>query len=163
MPPDYTKHDIIIILDAMRWDIGSKAINASNLVGDLTKVNTGVTCTKNWYKKYLPVLKNRHVISENPVPLWLKITDQFASFTKAFGKNWLDINPTETLQNFGQTPALIHLLPPHAPFVYGDGVKLCKAATGNIYRVLQDWGQQGNFKLLRQYYREQIDGVTTKL
>lgn len=156
----YKNFDVIIIFDAMRYDIGSKVIKQSNLVGELEKVNTNCSTTGEWYKKYWNSSTDRQLISENPMPFHKAsghAARNFKEATKSFGATWLEVNPQKTINLYKTSPVLIHLLPPHLPFIFGKGAKICKTAKAiNIYKLVGDWGAKNGYNKLKEYYREQI-------
>lgn len=166
---------ILIIFDAMRWDIGSKTLQ-DKFEGDLYKVNTSVSTTFDWYKKYWSESTDVVLVSENPQP-WHKNSNKAAQNFKgaymSFGSNWLEVNPEKTLDLFfelyKQKPDdkyLVHLLPPHLPFYHGKGAELMSQLnlTGlTIYKAVQAWGKKNGFEKLQQYYTEQINAVSDLL
>lgn len=165
--------DILFIFDAMRWAEGS-AILPNYFEGALEKIDTQVSTTAAWYKKYWGIPNDVNLISSNPQP-WHKnsgyIYKNFKTAHIGFTNNWLKVNPKATLDLFVglYEPAekyLVHLMPPHLPYVFGKGAKFISGLQynqKNIYATIQDWGLANGFDPLKGYYQEQIVGIANLL
>ena len=143
----------------MRYDIGNDVLTSS-LQGNCQSFNTTCNATFQWYNKFWNQKTDFTLISENPMP-WTKATN-FASKNFKTAIMTTSISPEKTLNLIkGQSePILLHLIPPHLPFIYGEGKVLCdklKQKHQNIYLAIQTWGRQKGFKKLKIYYKEQIE------
>lgn len=156
-----------IILDACRYDYFHEVYMEAGITGHLKKVNTGVSTTAQWYNKYWSEKTEFCLISQNPMP-WHRNTNQaaynFRMHKMAFGETWMDINIEKTLKTLAAIYGVdrdwvIHLLPPHLPFISPDAYTLTKSLRNkgkNIYWETQKWGQENGFDLLTDYYKKSI-------
>jgi len=160
----YNQFDIIFVLDACRYDYFEKVLPETNLKGELTKFNTGTSTTSEWYIKFWSEPTDFTLISGNPVPFHKNSKFAHKNFQKSemsFVDSWQTVNPEKTIKMaVPHHKALIHLLPPHLPYVFGQGGKFMENLKGgNVYHKVQTWGQKNGFEKLREYYQEQVLGV----
>ena len=160
----YSDYDVIFILDACRYDVFSDVIKNTGLKGDLKKYNTGTSTTFEWYKRYWNKPNDFHLVSDNPQPFHKNSGLAYKNFKSAnmsFTSSWLNVEPEKTIQMGSKfDKVLIHLLPPHLPFVFGEGGKFCRQFTSkNIYWQVQEWGRRNGFEKIRLYYKEQVVGI----
>lgn len=163
----------LIILDACRFDVFSDVWSYTYLPGELTKVNTKVTHTPEWYRDYWNKPNNINLISANPQP-WGKHSRRAYKNFKTAVMAWGDevVNPEYTLSVFKEHKQpgeryLIHMMPPHLPFIGKEGKRLFEELgltnTGdnrqigvNIYNKITEYGRDDNWGRLKKLYAESL-------
>lgn len=182
--------DYLVVLDACRYDVFAEVAEERYGVRPL-KLDTRCHCTSWWYRKYWKRQKNdAHLISANPVPfhehmgwnvykrfktaVWADFASVQANVAagtflerfRADGGNVFD--PVIALKIFAaiKLPSeryVIHLMPPHLPFLGLRGRKLFEyleldlTEDRHIYKAIQDYGRAGHWDTLRKCYKENIE------
>jgi len=171
--------EIVIILDACRYDKFMKVKQELDIQGETIPVWSPAHQTADWYKYYWSKKqdKNRILVSGTPVPWRHKwVGDLIKNFGKAIPV-WKDVEHYNKLDmvsvdytmhvankqktvNQDKT-LLIHHLPPHLP-MYGDrGHKWTLNEVGedkiNIYIHAVNYGKHNGWKTIQEYYNESIE------
>lgn len=180
--------DYLVVLDACRYDVFAEV--AQERYGcEPLKLDTRCHCTSWWYRKYWKRQKNNaHLISANPVPfheqgwysykkfktaIWAdfagkrarSVAGEFLEYFRTDDGNLFD--PAIALEIFAATKQpseryVIHLMPPHLPFLGENGRTLFKwlglalTEDRNIYKAIQDCGRAGHWDAIRECYKENI-------
>jgi len=182
----------LIILDACRYDTFADIAQERGWDTPL-KLDTQCHLTAWWYRKFWSRVDNDiHLISANPVPfsasrgwnayrrfksaIWadpagraVKAQPELAAIwadCKAGG--WSIFEPAFALRIFEAVKQpgeryLIHLMPPHLPFLGPKGRTLFKrlglSIDGDryIYKAVQGYGREGNWDELRACYKENVE------
>ena len=174
----FEEPDIVIILDACRYDKFIEVKNKMWFDGDTIPVWSPAHQTADWYKYYWGGRqdKNRILISATPVPWrphWVgdliknfyrtvpvwdnpeqcdELDNPIVDLVMHEANKMKTVNPTKKL--------LIHMMPPHLPFYGKKGFKWCIDNFGgkgknrlNFYEQVkgQDW------RKIREYYNESIE------
>lgn len=150
----------LILLDACRYDY-FKDVN--HLEGSLTKVNTGVKSTPEWYEKnFEEEHRNTVLISSNPMP-WNVDSIENIGYVK---KRWdRGSDPGYVLKFIPFLPPLdqtiIHLTTPHLPFIGEDGKEFLEDISRvdrepDVYGDVTNYGRENGWDELIEYYKENI-------
>jgi len=181
----------LIILDACRYDVFADICRERGWHAPL-KVDTRCHCTAWWYRKYWSRQDTDvHLISASPVPFhkdmgwdaWRKFksaiwADPAGQAVKTlpelsgihFAAQMFDdsiFEPVITLSIFEAVKQpgeqyLIHLMPPHLPFLGQQGRALMERldlrvdSSRDIYAGIQKYGREGNWDEVRACYKENI-------
>lgn len=174
----------LIILDACRYDVFAKVIPSINLPGRLTQIKVHSIDTTEWYGTYWkgegektdPIL-----ISANPqavrfgnvIPPKTKFSRVILAYDKRFTTDI--IRPSRTLEYFFENvcdaKAVIHMIPPHQPFIGEKGLKFYEIlgvdVTRSIYvpvippafdELIKDYVMKhnNNWDEIKEYYTESL-------
>jgi len=181
----FEEPDIVIILDACRYDKFIEVKNKMWFDGDTIPVWSPAHQTADWYKYYWGGRqdKNRILISATPVP-WRPhwVGDLIKNFYKAVPV-WKDYENCDDLDNpnvdnvmheankmktVHQTKKLlIHIMPPHLPFYGKKGYTWMHTALGrnhaNIYIHVEHHGARHGWAQMQKYYNESIEKALTEI
>ena len=182
----------LIVLDACRWDTLAE-ISWRRYGRMPLKADTECHLTPWWYRRYWSHIDtDAHLISANPVPffphdgwnadkrfktaIWADPAGSDVKARPELTAIWEDVQsnggsifePELALRIFEETKIpgeryLIHLVPPHLPFLGQQG----RALFGHlglsihgdrfIYKDIQDYGRAGHWDELRECYEENIE------
>ena len=157
-----TNWQTMIILDACRYDVFEK-VYAKYFSGKLTKADTQVTSTDKWLKKYwLGEHYEKAMITANPMY-------EKENLKLGFGKVvnvWPGFEPIQAINKYREMkwegPVVIHLIPPHIPFLGEKGRKI-QAIFNNFYsqpalsHKAQAYGQDGHWDTIKEIYTENVE------
>lgn len=158
--------DVLIVLDACRYDAFTQA--ESNIVGELNTIDSGASCTAEWYKTHWSKENDVTLVSANPIPFTAQSDYAHENFKKSI-RAWRgsEISPEYTLSLASgvEGRVLVHLVPPHLPFIGEEGVAfLQRWGTGRegrrgmtVYNKVQAYGERGRWDELWSYYIGSIE------
>jgi len=188
----------LIVLDALRYDVFADICQERGWHAPL-KLDTRCHCTSWWYRKYWSRQDNDvHLIAASPVPFhkdmgwdaWRRFksaiwADEAAIIVKkhfelaliwtgleSMGHSVFD--PVYALRMFEAVKQpgeryLIHLMPPHLPFLGQrgrallDNLGLAIDSSRHIYKGVQDYGREGNWSEVQACYKENIEYALSHL
>lgn len=182
--------DYLVVLDACRYDVFAEVAQKRYGRKPL-KLDTRCHCTSWWYRKYWSRQDNdMHLVSANPVPFnkhvgwnaWRRFksatwADYASVRANAVASSALEhfhtwgvnvFDPVVALEVFAAIKQhgeryVIHLMPPHLPFLGLRGRKLFECLglgmteDRNVYKAIQDYGRAGHWDTLHKCYRENIE------
>jgi len=161
--------DILIILDACRFDSFSKVVKQTNIKGELIPVNSHVVMTQKWYERNWNTYNDNIIlITSHPYPLERGYYKQFHKFYNLFNdkEKWksteICFKKLVEIQNNYNKKFIVHIMPPHLPYLGKEGIKFMKelgiGLTGRptMYRHVNEWAKKHGFKQLKKYYEENI-------
>lgn len=188
--------DFLILLDACRYDAFEQEIEKYPIEGKLEKVDPEVGVTRHWYNKNLEKVKECILISSSPHQ-WRRENwagkDRGFRPADEFRKAYPIWKPSENVDGLGMVrpsiqwrqsreiieendpPFLIHLIPPHLPFLGPRGGQIMWNFYDTIeeetrekrddepdkyclYDPLAEWADEHDkWKILRYAYRENVD------
>ena len=181
----------LIVIDACRYDTFGDIVEERELQGELLKCHTGSHKTSWWYRRYWSREDcDVHLISSNPVPFssaggwnayqrfktstWAdpeskRLSPEVREIVEgslAAGVNLFDplipLTVFEEVKRHGER-YLIHLMPPHLPFLGEKGVALLNrlgveiGRTADIYAAVQEYARGDNWDEVRECYKENIE------
>jgi hypothetical protein len=167
----------LIVLDACRYDSFESVSKRVGIVGGLQPVNSRVTCTGQWYKKYWGGIKNfpdTVIVSGSLDPFDYGVHLNFRDHWLADkgGEVKLEYIVEGYREAVNGSRALVHFLPPHLPYIGPKGKEL-QARLGYVQppwyqkkrrrfvsRFIRDYSQTGNhWAELRECYEESLEIV----
>lgn len=115
----------VIVLDACRYDV-FKEVNS--IPGDLIRVRSPSTETKDWIRKVSSLLDSYHIISAHP--WWYKLSKNSGIEQHHVWKDDSNVNDLNVVEpkivlekanEFSNVNELIHMVQPHLPYITGEG------------------------------------------
>lgn len=165
----------LFVLDACRWDYFAQVTESISFPGDKEPINSEVSNTLAWYKKYWDQQNDDTVlITAHPVPEMFKRRFCKTVITACEvdpDYSWCYPEPTirvaiREMEKMPTKKFLVHLIPPHLPFIAGHGKKWqneCRNrwtkradSTKDIYGEATQYGKNYNWETLVRYYKENI-------
>lgn len=163
----------MIILDACRFDVFERCVKETTLTGSLHVVDSDVIHTEEWYyRNWQNPAPDVVLVSGHPKPWQIYLHH---SFYRAVACYMLASFPApgpvldEAVKAAAICPGkrlLVHLVPPHLPFVGKQGAKwLAQYDWGmidtpldkgsqQVYTIVRDYGKANGWDDLRAYYAE---------
>ena len=159
--------DILIILDACRFDSFSKVVKQTNIKGELIPVDCHVVMTQKWYERNWNTYNDNIVlITSHPYPYEREYYKKFYEFYNFFSakEKWKTTEAClkKLVEIQDNKKFLVHLVPPHLPFLGKKGIKFMAKLgiplTGRptMYRHVNKWASKNGFEELKKYYEENI-------
>lgn len=178
-----TKPRILIILDACRFDYFSLLHEALEWPGELIETWNQYRDTADWYRHIIAHQDNRDCILVVSSPIfgrrWMEpIAGAFKKLITTFDKDSVDhfARPEPTLEAAEKalilqprSRLLIHLVPPHLPFMGEKGNAFLRehykipdgkplGTHPNIYHDIQTYAtKKGAWREIQEYYKENIE------
>jgi len=156
-----TDWQTMIILDACRYDVFSE-VYKDYFDGKLIKAETKSTSTDRWYKRYwMGEHKDKCLISMNPIYKREKIELGFGKIVEA----WPGFEPIIAIDKYRELEwggkVVIHLIPPHIPFLSARGKKVQGMAAcryeGHASHTITAYGRAGHWDTVKEIYRENAE------
>ncbi len=172
----------LIVLDACRYDIFAKVIGNYNIPGKLIQADSQVQQTSRWYKKHWSGDRiDTVLITGHPQPIKLSRECHFfkAIDIEGDGLEWMYPGQTlakavNVLSLYPDKKQLIHLIPPHLPYLTDEGIKFNevlnnmetvkeKKPSGNrmnattLYDKATKYGQVNGWAELQKHYRLNLE------
>lgn len=168
----------LIILDACRFDVFQEVSSRLGLNGELRKVRSATGETIGWYQKnwqsYYP---KTCLLSAHPVSFWgnYEFHTHFGEAYKLWNEDLIDVyddtanciaNAVNIIKKSRWNKYLLHLIPPHLPFIGVEGKAFLKTLgypknlEGEaICEALTLHGRENGWLELRNYYEESLESV----
>ena len=169
----------LIVLDACRYDTFCDVISDYDIAGKLTKADSQAYRTSLWYREHWSEYRDDTIlITGHPMPWREKKNKNFFKSTMVDGPNFDWIKPNRTLElaiktqkQFSDKKYLLHLLPPHLPFMGSVGRKFMAELLKNektalqidgaingtiIYKQAKAYGKKNGWGRLRKCYKENL-------
>jgi len=175
-----TNWQTLIILDACRYDVFSDIITQYNLPGKLQIADSEACRTAIWYRHHWSQKHDDIVLVSGHPMIWEEKKN--VNFHKAI---WIDddgiewIKPEKTMRpaidlqkQYPDKKFLLHLIPPHLPFMGPRGRKFGDVLMNNkyrgsqkssrkidgtsLYRAVISYGARNGWDILKKYYQENL-------
>ncbi len=175
----YKDWECLILLDACRYDL-SKGIFDKSLTGKLIPVDSESCNTNQWYKlNWNNKSEDIILVSASPVP-WRWGNVNYVHNRKFFRSipvwkedDWLEpsvcLNKAIEIQEKFNKKLLVHLIPPHLPYLGNKGKKFLKSIgtrcelTTDVYKNVSNYGKKFGWKIPKECYMENIEYVLNKI
>ena len=174
--------ETLIILDACRHDKFKEVVEEKNILGKLEPCLSPAQHTADWYLYYWGRKKTQDIvlISAQIVP-WVSdwtngVWQNFyrAIHTWKHGTDFPSIKATMDEAEkqrlvFPDKKLLIHLIPPHLPFIGPKGVAFTQSKFGSKpqmysqYSLIQKYGRQHGWEEIQFYYKESIETAMSRV
>jgi len=167
--------DVLIVLDACRYDYFSASLSNTMLCGTLIKADSNSKNTERWYYEHWS-RKNEDtiLISANPHS---KLSGCYKNFFMAVEvweeDNWVYPEPAldvllDLQKEYDGKKFVVHLIPPHLPFIGKEGKKFLEklGAYGNeynVYRTVEKYARKNGWDEIIKYYCESIIEVLNRI
>lgn len=162
--------DVLIILDACRYDIFSIQLHNTMLNGKLCQVNSNSANTEEWYRNYWGENhKDIILISAHPRAF---ATECHYNFFQSYGlwdkRNWIEpevaLKKLIQIQDQYDKKFLVHLIPPHLPYIGEKGKEFLKElgveGSGiNVYKKVEEYGKENGWRRPYECYVENVQTV----
>lgn len=165
--------DVLIILDACRYD-SFKKVNF--IEGDLIAVDSESTRTTRWYQHNWNEYNDDVIlISSHSYPRSHGFYKNFYKFydfyleRDDYREPKIALEKLIEIQNDYDKHFLVHLLPPHLPYLGKKGSKFMRqlkipiVGRPHVYRHVTKWGRKHGWKKLIGYYKENILYALTEI
>lgn len=166
----------LVILDACRYDIFSDVVTEYNIKGNLQVADTEACRTSRWYRHHWGgEHKDTILVTAHPMPFRELIHRNFYR-AELVGERMPEcLYPEVTLgptvnwqQQYPDKRFLVHLLPPHLPYLGPKGIEFLKKIGAHkftrgkeingtrLYNFIQEKGRLEGWERQRLCYRENI-------
>jgi len=165
--------NIMILVDACRYDIFSKAISNSTLKGELHRVKSLCRNTPEWYERYFSHIQpDKILVTSSPMPY--KFGKEYRNFFRDYPswkyEDWL--LPKSAFRDFKKAfisypnkRFIVHIIPPHLPYFGINGIKFqhnvlkIDKSDGDpsIYNAVNKYGQENGWNDIIKYYEENVN------
>jgi len=171
--------DVLIVLDGCRYDAFVQAMNSYPLInGTCLEVDSEALNTQQWYQyHWQPKAVHNDVIIITAHPSIYRYVHQYHKFFSDWNIiglkehsniNWM--HPSLTMKPFvsqqkSNKKYLIHLIPPHLPYIGNKGKNFLKKfkwpqnsrhLTQSVYDVVTRYGCEHGWEKLWEYYIENL-------
>lgn len=159
--------DILIVLDACRYDYFCDSLFNTKLSGTLFKADSNSKNTEEWYyenwsEKHVDII----LISANPHSKLSKCQGNFYKAVEVWNEdNWVYPEPALDvlidLQEEYDKRFIVHLIPPHLPFIGIEGKDFLEnlgvyGNKYNVYRKVEHYGRNNGWDKIINCYKESI-------
>jgi len=155
--------DVMIVLDACRYDEFVECIKKSDIIGNYMKVDSQALHTAMWYEKNWKMENDVNLISGHGI-LWLEEFSIFKRFKNPYGffnnerKKWIypGFNFSKLLEYQIKYPGmktLVHIIPPHLPFLGKMGHEFMKELDVINPHTTEGHGNMNAYNRITQYGR----------
>lgn len=169
----HSNWDVLLILDACRFGAFKDVVENFPFRGQLTSIDSGATCTYEWYNRHWYNPGDVALISASPIP-FSTLTDfihhKFPTSIQAWDGPLS--SPERTLDYYAEYrkenplgKVLLHMMPPHLPFIGTEGSKFLAGLVGKknvslgVYTQVDKWGKENGFPELYRLYKESLRDV----